>query len=592
VRFFAVLGMCISVHFSVAVAQATTTDLCTQKKQQYGSNFISCNQVDWGMTPLSASYQPFNAGQMTAPPSEVPGYKNDHPGIANTQYYYANDFHLTGTIDPTKPVPTGLPLAAKFINAVALDPNADPSLVSWLQGDWYQSMQAQPNAAAWKGKCDTWSSWSMDPKLQNLFSGIKDGILCSGIPFSKGELKEIVTSLYAVRTDGQRKDLIKFYSGASANMDELDDANVALSKMGVFGQGDLQPSDLISLAQNAKDSGKNMKLDRDPSSRAIWNQPMKRVTDIAHRDSGQSSQQNWGALSSADFVPATDTPEQRQFLSDLRSLESQLTLNLIQGNGVSGARFCQLRSELSLSCDDLNGKKLTLGEQVNLFNQLKQTAFSQNKVSLKQGFSFVKHELVIEYGDENNFASNGPDKTVMQSYDYTAVMAADGSLVRSEWTPRTSTLSQICSTPSLMSGRNDSGITLPFNFDDHCSGGLPVAGLDPNREYFTGAVPPKTFQTVTAQPGFKPAQSQQQQAYNLLLRFLGTCPHFDDGVQFLDDLDQAMRGNSISGRQITDLVQKYAAVKNLLEPQYIQYILDNKYQGVQGVGSLKSQLKL
>jgi hypothetical protein len=566
-------------------------ELCADKKKQYGKNFISCNEVDWGVKPISADYQPTNFGPMTAKPSQsrkvidAQGtetevkYENSYPGIKNTEFYHET---------------SDTPLATKFYTAMAIDPKVsveDPSLAQWLAKDWFNGQQPKSESAGWDGKCGTWAAWSMDPELQKLFAGIRDGILCNGIPFSKGELKEIVTSLYP-EPMMERKRFNKFYIGYSSAADETEDANVALSKLGMFGQGELGPAEVLSLARTAKQNGQNMMMDRDPGFE-IWNQPIQKITDVAFTDIAVDE---WKTLTSAEFSAGSNQPEQITFLSDLATLESELTQNLLKGRGIDQNKLCTLRSKLGENCSDLTAK-LTMSEQVDVLNRLKQSAFNRNMIQLKQDVSIVKHEMIIEYGVENSFASNAPDKTIVQSYTYTSVNSVkadgtDGPTIRSQWSPRVNSLSDICANPALAEGRNSSSLTKNFDVKQKCSQGKPTNASLASHEYFTGAVPPHDFKVFKASPQFTSEQGQQQKAYHHFLQFMAKCERFDQGVDFLKHLDQAALNNDFSAQESDSLALEYSGVKNLLDTSYIQSLLDNKYQGVQGLASLKTKLKL
>ena len=559
-------------------AQSTSSDLCAQKKKQYGKNFVSCQEVDWGVTPISADYQPTNASPMTAAPSQVNGYQNDYPGIKNTRHYSEYGFY------DQHPELKGLSLASKFHSAVAADPKTraeDPSLIQWLATDWYYGMQPSSDASAWQGKCATWSAWSMDPEIQRLFSSIRDGILCSGIPFSKGELKEVVTALYPEPVL-DRNSFNRFYFGyIGVNPDELEDANVALSKLGMFGQGDLEPADVLALAQNTKQKGKNMMMDRDPGFET-WNQPIKKITDIAYLDDHVHL---WEVLTSAEFTTSAGKPEQLKLLSDLAGVESELTQNLLKGNGIGKDRLCALRKEVGENCEDLSAF-LTMSAQVDVVNQVKKIAYEKNMIQVKRDLSLVSHEMMIEYGIENSFASNAPDKMIAQSYTYIAVNG------RSQWSPQVNRLSEICASPTLAEGRNSTSLTRGFDLKQKCAQGKPIDPSLANHDYFTGAVPPQGFKSFTPKPQFSADQAQQQKAYRKFLEFMATCDHFDQGVDFLKHLDEVALNNVITVQEAEALAKEYVNVKKLLDPKYIQSLLDNKYQGVQGVDSLKSKLKL
>jgi len=575
-----------AILFSMILSSNSFADLCADKAAQYGKKrFLSCSVVDWGVTPLSADYQPTNAAPMTAPPSIVPGYKNDYPGIKRTESYFNADV-------PGHPEMKGTSLAQKFIDSVASDTNGDPSLVNWLVKDWAANLQPNPKAAGWEGKCGAWASASMDPQLQNLFAQMRDGILCNGIPFTKGELKELVTTLYPMPVIA-RKDLTQFYSGMYASSDDVEDANVAMTKLGVLGQGEMGPADVLKMAQDAKDNHRNMMMDRDPSFNEVWNQPIKKVTDVAYID---DTIQTFEVLTSAEFE-AAGSADSQAFIKNLRNVESSLTQNLLSGSGVSTDSLCTLKTSLGENCDDLKGT-LSLSAEVDVLNHVKQAAFEHEPkmIRLKQDVNLVKHELIIEYGVENSFASMDADKTVVQSYSYTAINAvnADGSngaVIRSAWTPRLSTLDSICSDQSLAQGRNATALTNGFKLNEKCDQGKPMNSARAKNQYFTGAIPPNSFKTFKTQgAGFDPATTPEQKAYNKLLDFLATCKHFDAGVDFLKHLDLVMADNVITAQESNDLAQEYASVKNLLDLPYIQSILDKNTSKVQGVEALRARL--
>jgi hypothetical protein len=580
---------------AVALGDGPSSDLCIQKQKQYGKNFISCDQVDWKVKPLSADFQPTNNGPMTNPRSDVKAYENNYPGILNTQYFSDTSFYK----DQTK---KGMPLASKFRSAMLGEASKDEKLTDYLKNEWFKGLQPVSTASPWTGKCAIWAAWSMNADIQVAFSKIRDGIICNGVPFTRGELKEIITALYPEPILTEKK-FTKFYTGyGESNPDKLEDANVALSKLGMLGQGDMGsdfkgPADVLKLARDTRNdpAGKAMMMDRDPTTET-WNQPVQKVTDVAYND---DSVKTWEVLTSAEFSPASTKPEQQVFLTGLIKAESDLTQNLLTSEGLEGysnSRFCDLRKQLNQGCDDLKGK-IPLAAQVDILNHLKETAYSNNVIQLKQEVSLVRHELIIEYGTENSFASDAPDKSIVQSYSYTAVHArgadgSDGAVIRSEWSPRTSSLSSICASPSLADARNSTAMTKGFDLAKKCPQGKVADPALKDREYFTGAVPPKAFKTFTAKPGFPDADTEKKKAYNKLLEFLSKCDHFDGAVDFLKHLDDATKMNSISAQEVDSLAKEYATVKNLLNPSYIQSLLNNNYKGIQGLGPLKTALKL
>jgi hypothetical protein len=580
-KLFLSLVMLVSFSFD-----ASAQGICAQKKKEYGTRFLSCTTVDWGMKPISADYQPANAGRMTALPGEIKNgltqqydYKNEYPGIAGTRPYFEGNYYG----DPNR---KGLPLAAKFASAVAAKEGEDSDLVQWLSTDWYNSLQPDQSSGGWEGKCSAWSGWSMDPELQKIFSQVRDGLLCNGVPFSRGELKEIVTSLYSEPVVIDRKSLQGFYRGyAGVDPKVQEDANVALAKLGLMGTGDFTPDQVAGMAKNAKDAGRNLMMDKDAGSET-WNQPVKQVTDVAYDD---DSLQEWDVLSTADF----EAGSQPEVLDQLITIEKEFASGLVKQNGIPESPLCNRYKESSVKlpkeiCDGFNGLSLT--GQVAKFNSMKQAAFGQKSIRLKTDLVLVKHELIVEYGDESTWASSKADQTKTQSYTYVAVHRSDvngkaGTLVRSQWNPPTRRLSEVCQDKNFKN-RVVSSLVKPIDPDQACAD-LKNGGQD--FELFTGAVPPENFREYHAEPAFSPTQTKKAQAYRKFLEFMASCQNFDEAAQFLRDLDQAILNNDISSDESQKIQASYPKVKAMIDAQWLNEYLDQK-QSVQGLPALKQKL--
>lgn len=576
------LFLAIMISF-FAANDGHAQDLCSKKEKEYGKRFISCQQVGWDANPISGDYQPKNSAPMTALPAEVEDpkthervYLNAYPGIVNTRLYFDGQFYS----DPAK---KGIPLAAKFIAAIKGQGGANSEIIKWLSEDWYKSQQPKKEFDGWEGKCSFWSGWSMDPQLQKVFADISDGILCNGIPFSRGELKEIVTALYPEPNIYDRKKLNGFFSGVTARAESLEDANVALSKLGLLGTGDFKPDQAIDIANAAKASGRNLMMDKDAGSET-WNQPIKQVTDVAYND---GSINEWETLSSADFVASGENERSRSIYTQLNSIEKDFTVGLVNRNGVSTASLCNVRKLLDENCDDLNSQ-LSLTDQVNVFNGLKKIAYEKKVMKFKQSLALVKHELIIEYGDENTFASAKPDHTTTQSYTYVVVHAVENGKraapIRSQWAPPTRKLSAMCKDQST-GGRVTGSIARPIDLEKVC----PDVQKGADREVFAGSVPPHSLNTFKATPMFSSSDTQARNAYNAFLSFIGTCQKFDSAAQFWRDFDRAILDNQISAEEATSLKAAYPAVKGMIDHDWLKFYIDQK-QNVQGLPQLQQQL--
>ena len=518
--------------------------------------------VQWGLVPYSADYQSDTFSKITARPEEVVNsetgerlYLNLYPGIKNTRRYFDGEFYPdpqnSSLMDRTK---KGVPLALRYIFAIEKE-NQDPALTQWLKETWYAPMQPD-QSEGWSGHCDTWSVWSMDPVIHQTLDQIHDGIICNGVPFTRGELKELITRLYSIGSfdygrkqisevliDGARR--ASFYQNEGATSRSLEDANLALSKLAWLGKGGLEPHQVIAKAQQTKSQGMVIVIDRDPSHE-VWNQPIHQISDqvISVRVPNV-----WEAISVSQLRPANDL---KLVYPQMLEIERDLTQHLLDGYGVSSQRLCSLAEKLGQSdCPDLG----PLVAQADFLNQLKKIAVESNVLAFKaeyssQGPLMIQHELIFEYGIENPFASMNPDRMATNKTYYTEVRdrLADGSYgpVRSYWSPSASSLKQICE-GSVSLNRVVNGLTRDVDFQKECS---EMNSQEQVRWfYFTSGTPPKAFREAVPAPRFTSSQYgvMKRRAYEKLLNQMsGGCPSFDGAAQFLRDLDQGASAETLA----------------------------------------------
>jgi|GEM_PF-2715101 len=576
-----------------AFAQNSGQDLCSRLTKEYQKHYrsVSCQPIDWSVKPISSDYQQTSLDPITSLSGQIKNqdtgetvYRDDYPYVRNMEYY----FNYQGK---------GVSVATKFVAALSRQEqkDGDSSGTATATANWYHQRQETALAkskagtlADWEGKCGPWSGWNPNPELQSIFDSIKYGVICEGIPFSRGELKEIVTSLYPEPLPIERKSAIQFYRGyLGQTVKNRADANVALSKLGLLGGGDLAPADYLAFAEKAKKAGMNLMLDRDPGTQ-VWQQPVVRMADVAY---GGPSPLSPEMTSTADleFRKDGDTSGAAVLIL-LRLLEKDFAVNLVRQNGVPNSRLCSIRKLLHQNCDDLNAS-LSLSEQVDQFQALKQEALRQKLVQVKEGGMVqIKHQLVIEYAEENPYASAQPDHTSTLKVDYVAIQRknSDGSageLVRSQWAPKTSLLSEACH-DGHFKGSISSLTGSQKEFDRACAA---LKNGEKDFAVFTGDLPPGMIQSFKAKPYFPPGHETEAKAYQAFLDHIATCPKFDDAVDFFTAFQSALLDNVISDREADELKASYPKVKEMIDHDWLSQWMD--HQGsAKGMADLKRQL--
>jgi hypothetical protein len=277
----------------------------------------------------------------------------------------------------------------------------DDELMSWIKDEFRglkSELTPEPRTAAWAGRCYTWSSWSIDPEIRKALDRMSAGVICHDVPFTRGELKELLTVLYPYSGPSKRMILNGVFEGNLVDYEPwVEDANIALAKLGELGGGsEFTPDQMITLGLEAKSQGKNLIFDIDPG-REIWNQPIEAMADVIYRDSSTESTVGFGVR---DFSPApSDT---QGIYRKLEKLEGALKAKSIIGNQELPGELCEVARALSEPCP--TGRVL-LSDQVDLLRKFEMKAVKQGY--LNQATSTLeRHALFIQYGVEGTFAKS------------------------------------------------------------------------------------------------------------------------------------------------------------------------------------------
>jgi hypothetical protein len=389
------------------------------------------------------------------------------------------------------------------------------------------------------------------------------GILCNEmIPFTRGELKELLTVLYPSPPFSQRKFLGQLYSHSFQYPADVEDANLTLAKLGELGGGtEFTPDLVLKMASEAKARGENMIIDIDPG-REIWNQPVEWVVDLAYQD---PSSEPTAVRTAADFTGSG--PEGVSFLKNLRNTESQLTALALRGGRETVQGLCPLRTSVGLPC--VQGTQ-RLSEQADALNEVRASAMARGWVRVDRDLQ-VRHKILISYGVEGPFGKSDDLPGAVRELEY----LESGN--RKVWSPASRPLSQVCHQGYSREDRNS--ILARFDVAAECE--RFKKGEIPDRKIISGALPPKKFETYVAkaQFGTDPESTHKKRAFERLLDMMNRCEVFDDAAAFLDQLNLALADNALEESEIGALSLKYREISRFLDPGFLRTELDGSANG-------------
>ncbi len=566
--------MVLSALLFIAVLPDAGADPCAEKSaelEKAGIRVLSCSQVDFGVKAISGDYQKLQTQPVGVAPSKIresnpdgsPGayvHVNEAPGIKNSTY-----FNPVVSRD-VAPVAEGASLIQKYTTAVNFRYPEDQDLVAWMSDPdgMLKDLVPKPDASAMSGRCRVWSAWSLDPEIQKSLNSMSRGILCNEmIPFTRGELKELLTVLYPSPPFSQRKFLRQIYSHPIRYPSEVEDANLTLAKLGELGGGsDFTPDLVLKMASEAKSLGQNMIIDIDPG-REIWNQPVEWVVDIAFEDpsTAPTAQQTATEL-------VGSAPEGAAFLQKLRNVELELTAIAQMDVPKPLSGLCPLRTSLGLACSPV---QQTLSAQADALIEIQRVAMQRGWVQSGPA-KRVRHKLFISYGVEGPFGKSEDLPGAVRELEYLEV----GS--KKVWSPAATPLSQVCGKGFSREDRNS--ILTRFDVDSECE--RFKKGEIPDRKIITGALPPKKFETYVAKANFKdePDAEFKKRAYERLLEMMKQCEVFDDAAAFLDQLNLAIADNALDDNEIGALSVRYREVSRFLDPGFLRSELDKSQNGI------------
>ncbi len=550
----------LSAHANLCAIRGA--ELARQQKK-----LISCREVDFEVKAISADYQSKRTEPAAVYPTKIRVDLNEGrlgdfvdvnpiPGIKNSLFFNP----IVGPLaESFEAVPAaGFSLLSKFTSVMTqMKANSpeDSEFLNWLNDrDSGLPSQLVPDATqeSWVGRCDVWSAWSIDPEVRRLLDRSRFGLMCGDVPLSRGELKELFTLFYSRPRSDFEINLIQFFSGGSGeSAEEIEDANMALVKLGVWGaDSEFHPDSLIDLGIAAKAAGQNLIVDLG-RGREVWNHPVENVVDLEFEDLRPTPPAGHVL---DDYLPIGDEGE--TFFSSARAAANDLQNLALNGDSRPSQPLFGLAAQLDLS---IEAQTVSLSRQVDLFEKLMVQASARGWIRLKRD-KVKRHLLMIQYGIEGRFADSedqGPRTRIME---YTIV----GDQGR--WTPAIRKLKDACQWDDFRLERKS----------DCNQEHLSESG---ESWVISGALPPKNFQFMRVGSGAK--TGMKGIAYDRLIRMVTECPLLDEGVVFLRELDETLNQGIFSPTVVTRLSQEFdtANRKGLLDTEFVNSKLKRTVRG-------------
>lgn len=551
--------------------------VCSQKKEDFGASFLACDCVSSGMTPVSASYQPENVAPMGVPSAKINDFLPDSK--------YIEPFPAINTTDQLFYDKKGSPIAFSELSAadkllkITLSKLGSNSAVyQWLQGSWSKELQPRPGADGSNGICPRWSRWAVDPVVLADIQKISDQQTCHGL--TRGQIKEISLALYQANEPTvstrwfEKKRAETFYSlDQQSTPAQTMDANIGLAKLGLLGQGDLDPGKWLSDYREAVAAGKGSSFDRDHGSQ-VWNQPIAGMVDVSYKSAIKAVR----LLSMSEFEPA-GTANASKF-NQLVDTEKKLTIEMAAGRAGSA--------------------------QADVFNAAKEAAIEEGVMRPAPGGSKVNaselvsvmHDLTVIYGDENQFASQATDRTADRTFRYSSIMSG-GKKLRSVFLPPVTKMSKLCKDYpsrgylgfSAYDRKDKEGQTI---YQNQCS--KIESGQIPDYDVFAGAPPPRYVNFF--EKGFKgqgPEAEVRKQAFDFFHSLLQDCPEnnrptqYAAALEFMKKLTEYEQQNQIPVSEIPQMKALYAQSEFLDFNWLTAHVCNTR--GVQGMAELKAELQ-
>lgn len=549
--------------YSMSV-KAGICDEAVRSHEERGRHVLACKEVDFGVRAISADYQSKTSEPVAVYPDRVRGsgegsgflYLNEIPGILNSlKFNPITDAH---SLESSA---RGHSLLFKYHLAMMRDSvgGKDSELLAWIRDGevgLLSDLMPDSSAYAWEGRCHMWAAWSIDPMIRAVLDRTVNGVSCSGIPFTRGELKELVTVLYP-RTPAAQKFHLKgiFLPSFRESPDRIEDANGALVRLGEFGAASgFSPESLVVLADEAKRSGDSLIFDIDPGTE-IWNQPVEAIADVTWVDGTLAKQ---AAFRVMDHRPVSS--ENRILFEKLSRLEESLIARAKGGIQGLSPEICEVATAVSESCEGIG---LAIGAQVEWFQSKLAWAVAQGYL-VKVEAAVESHSIHVRFGVEGGFARTQDEPSRVKVIDYSRVGT------RTFWSPPVERLGEVCARVS------EQGSSVPREDKNSLLEGPDLKPMcealrkDSSRDHliFMGALPPGKIERIRASASL--TGDFKSKAFRRFLDLIAGCSSIDEAAGFLREFESALQGPGLSGPRVEALAARYRRVRDGLDLGYVE----------------------
>ncbi len=534
-----------------------------------GREVLSCKEVDFGVRAISADYQKRQTEPVSIYPDRVKSrgrnggasrfaYINEIPGFRNSLRYNP----ITGPwVEPSTLSFRGHSLLYKFNLALLRDPELrrDSGMMDWIrdpESGLLFELTPDPYRLSWEGRCDIWAAWSIDPEVRQALDRNGNAVVCHDVPFTRGELKELVTVLYS-RSDIERRLKLKgIFEGASGVYGAaFEDANLALVKLGAFGEkSDFSPERLLDLATEAKSTGRNLIFDMDPGDE-VWNHPVESMADLTILDPALPHAVEPGMKHYSAAGPNAVILREKLF-----SLETALISSARTGRQASQPLLCEAGEILGEPCP---GGPLWLSDQVELLRRYQRVGLERGLL-VYSGAPVERHAIVVQYGTEGAFARNEDEPSRIKVLEYTRI-GAD-----SYWSPRSGRLSVICENGSGAGepGRDDRNSLFRGQSIPEMCARMKEGSPGADRNLFLGSLPPGKIEVFRAVPNT--GETLRLRAYRSFHRLLERCQGAGSAAQFQRDFDLTLSRSGVSQSRVEFLLKRFKEEQSFLDPSYFR----------------------
>jgi hypothetical protein len=307
-------------------------------------------------------------------------------------------------------------------------------------------LKANTSAGSWYGRCDFWSSWSIDSFVANYISSLPETMVCKNIPITRAEVKELFTQYYTYsNATNYANESVKSTNGAFIFNSKRSYARLSQDQSTILNITGIDPfaaHDFDRGIQLNLPYGQGVVVQREKAGQ-IWNQPVFK--------SERCESQIDSKLLRADLVPAesliSDDSNVMYFLETQAAVYKELK-NQVFYDSISAYTSLQPLQVAAAHLSKLNGSTNLQEKIANLLNSpvelksileavssLKNALYLDGVIRLRDDLRVVKVTNTLTYGLESHYAEGG-NFHGNAKYVYNLIVDQSGQAVNSFWETR------------------------------------------------------------------------------------------------------------------------------------------------------------